>query len=342
MKPSLLDLSFDELKEVFEQMGEKPFRAGQVARWLTAHVPFSGMTNLSKELREKLAAAFREGYARVAEKQVSADGTEKYLLELEDGNLIEAVVMTYEHGKTACISTQAGCAMGCAFCASTKGGLIRNLSAGEILSEVLLLNAQLGEGRQLTNLVLMGTGEPLENTENVLKFLRLVNSEQSLHISFRNISLSTCGVVPGIRRLTEENIPVTLCLSLHSAIEEKRREIMPIARRYSLLETLDALQAYHKKTGRRLIFEYILIRGWNDGPEDLAALEERLKPLSCHINLIPYNDAGRGSFQSPSKKEVYGFLAALERRGLSATVRRTLGQDIDGACGQLRARHMET
>ncbi|MBQ9941565.1 MAG: 23S rRNA (adenine(2503)-C(2))-methyltransferase RlmN [Christensenellaceae bacterium] len=341
MKKRLLDLSLSELKEELIALGEKPFRAGQIYNWLTAGKTFSEMTNLSKDLRSRLAENFSEGYAKIAEKKVSSDGTAKYLLELDDGNLIEAVVMVYEHGKTACISTQAGCAMGCAFCASTKGGLKRNLSAGEILSEVICLNADLGEGRNLTNLVLMGTGEPLANYDNVVRFLRLVNSPDSLNISFRNISLSTCGIVPGIRRLTEEGIPLTLCLSLHSAMDEKRREIMPIADHYSLEETLSAFADFGSKTGRRTIFEYILIKDFNDGREDVEALSKKLGRLNCHINLIPYNKVEGLPYESPSKKEVYAFLGALEKRGLSATVRRTLGQDIDGACGQLRARYIK-
>lgn len=337
---TLLDMDLSQIRAELAAMGEKPFRAGQIYQWLMEGAAFEDMTNLSKALREKLREGFREGYPERLERLVSSDGTRKYLLGLPDGNIIESVVMAYEHGNTACISTQAGCAMGCAFCASCKGGLKRNLTAGEMLGQVLVLNRDMGPGRNITNVVLMGTGEPLANYENTVRFLRLVNAEESLHISCRNISVSTCGLVPRILRLAEERLPITLCLSLHAATDEKRRQIMPIAEQYSLEETIGAFRRYCEVNGRRVIAEYILLRGFNDTEADADALEALLRGLKCHINLIPYNSIGEGAFISPSKRDVYGFLGRLEKRGLSATVRRSLGQDIDGACGQLRARYI--
>ncbi len=335
----LLNLSLEELRSELLSMGEKPFRAAQIYAWLTACVPFEQMSNLSKSLREKLRERFSEGYPEVAERLCSSDGTQKYLLRLGDGSVVECVLMCYEYGRTLCISTQAGCAMGCAFCASTRGGLLRDLSAGEMLGQVLRVNAELGGGRNLTNVVLMGTGEPLANYDAVVKFLRLVHQKESLNISMRNISLSTCGLVPQIYRFAEEGIGATLCLSLHSAIQAKRQEIMPIARKYPLEQVIEAMDDYGKKTGRRVIYEYILIAGFNDGKEDLDALYALLSGQNCHLNLIPYN-ATDARFAAPTKGQVYRFLAGLVERGLSATVRRTLGEDIDGACGQLRARYL--
>ncbi len=340
MKKALLDYSPEELKQLLAELGEKPFRAKQIYGWLNSCTPFEEMSNLSKALREKLRDSFLEGYARKAEVQISSDGTRKYLLEMIDGSLIESVLMRYEYGNTVCISTQAGCAMDCAFCASCKGGLERNLTAGEILSQVLAINADLGEGRNITNIVLMGTGEPLANYNNVMKFLRLINSPDSLNISYRNISLSTCGIVPNIYKFCDEGIPVTLCLSLHAAFEDKRRRLMPIADRFSLKETIEAMRHYGEKTGRRVIFEYLLIGGFNDGFEDAKELKKLLHGMSCHINLIPYNEVEEAEFSAPEKGRVYSFMEELNKLGLSATVRRSLGRDIDGACGQLRAKRL--
>lgn len=341
MKKALLNYSKSELKELVGELGEPAFRAGQIYSWLTRCVPFEEMSNLSKALRARLAESFTEGYARIDEVQVSSDGTRKYLLEMGDKSLIESVLMKYEYGNTVCISTQAGCAMNCAFCASCRGGLVRNLSAGEILSQVLAINADLGEGRSITNIVLMGTGEPLANYDNVMKFLRLINSPDSLGISYRNISLSTCGIVPAINRFCEEGIPVTLCLSLHAAFDEKRRRLMPIAQKYDLKETLAAFRRYGETTGRRVIFEYLLIGGFNDTHEDARQLKRLLSGMSCHINLIPYNEVEEAEFSAPAKGRVYSFMEELTGMGLSATVRRSLGRDIDGACGQLRAKRMK-
>lgn len=340
MSKMLLDYTLDELKELLVELGEKPFRAKQIYSWLMDNVAFSDMSNLPKALREKLEEHFTEGYAKIEEVQISSDGTRKYLLRLLDGSLIESVLMKYDYGNTVCISTQVGCAMDCAFCASCKGGLERNLLAGEILSEVLAINADIGEGRNITNIVLMGTGEPLANYSNVIKFLKLINSPDGLNVSYRNISLSTCGIVPAIYRFCEEGLPVTLCLSLHATYEDKRRRLMPIAYKFSLKETIDAMRYYGEKTGRRVIFEYLLIGDFNDSFEDAMELKQQLKGMSCHINLIPYNEVEEAEFKAPKKGRVYSFMEELNKLGLSATVRRSLGRDIDGACGQLRAKRI--
>lgn len=340
MKEKLLDYSPAELTALLKEMGQPAFRAKQIYGWLIKNVPFEDMSNLAKPLRESLREAYDEGFAKISEVQISSDGTRKYLLEMGDGSLIESVLMKYEYGNTVCISTQAGCAMDCAFCASCRGGLVRNLSAGEILSEVLAINADLGEGRNITNIVLMGTGEPLANYDSVMKFLRLINSPDSLGISYRNISLSTCGIVPAIDRFTAEGIPVTLCLSLHAAFDDKREQLMPIAKKYDLKQTIAAMRRYEQKSGRRVIFEYLLIGGLNDTHEDAKQLKRLLSGMNCHINLIPYNEVEEAPFSAPAKGRVYSFMNELGELGLSATVRRSLGRDIDGACGQLRAKRM--
>ena len=340
MKKALLDFSPEELKEEIKSIGEPAFRAKQIYGWLTAGVGFDGMTNLSLKLREKLKETYTEGFAEIVRVQVSSDGTKKYLLKMQDGNLVESVLMRYEHGNTICISSQAGCAMGCRFCASTLGGLIRHLTAGEILSQVIAVNADEGSGRNITNVVMMGTGEPFHNYANSVKAVKLMHAPEGLGISARNISISTCGLPDGIRKFTQEGLPVTLCLSMHSAFEHKRREIMPIANRYTLKEVLGAMREYQDKTGRRVIFEYLLIDDFNNLDEDVRELKQLTKGLICHINLIPYNHVEGAPYKAPTVSAVHAFAKKLEKEGISATVRRTLGQDIDGACGQLRAKAM--
>ena len=335
-KKALLDFSPEQLKQEFLTMGEKPFRADQVYGWLMQKKPFSQMTNLTKELRKALTDAYTEGYPEIEKEVVSRDGTRKYLLKLADGQLIEAVLMQYRYGRTLCISTQVGCPMGCLFCASGVGGLVRNMTAGEMLGEVVCINAQLGPGRNIRNIVLMGTGEPLLNYHEVVKFLRLVHEEKGMHVAMRNISVSTCGITPAIYRLAQEGLPITLCLSLHSAIPQKRRQIMPVEEHYPLKEAVDAMRAYQNRTGRRVVYEYILLDGFNMGEEDIAALENLLHGQNCHLNLIPFN--GRiGGFRPPTRQSAEEFEKKLILRGFSATRRRTLGEDIEGACGQLRA-----
>ncbi len=343
----LISLDTSQLENSLVELGEKKFAAKQIRLWLCKGVPFEEMTNLSKSLRTKLRENFNEGYAKISQKHTSMDGTVKYLLELTDGNLIECVVMQYHHGHTLCVSTQVGCRMGCSFCASGIEGLIRQLTAGEMLSELIAAR----ESGEINNVVLMGSGEPLDNYDNVTEFIRAMQSE--FGIGMRHISLSTCGLVPGILKLAEEKLPITLCLSLHSAIDEKRKKLMPIAKTYTINEIIEAAKVYFKNTGRRIIIEYTLIRGFNDGQEDIEALKRVLRGLACHINVIPLNAASKNmdspqsiseiadSFQPPSKKESYTFTAALERSGLSATVRRALGSDIEGACGQLKRRVRE-
>lgn len=338
---TLLDMTYDELGNEVEKLGEKRYRTRQIAEWLNSCTPISDMSNLSKDFRARLAAAFSEGYPEIAGSLTSEDGTRKYLLRLADGNVVESVVMQYEYGNTICISTQIGCAMGCRFCASCKNGLERNLTSGEILGEVVRVNQTLGSGRNITNVVMMGIGEPFANFDNVVKAIRLLNSETGLNISMRNISLSTCGIVPKIEEFTELDIPVTLCLSLHSVFDRKRREIMPIAEKYSVSEIVAAMRKHSEKTGRRVIFEYILIKGFNDLAEDADEIKRLTAGMNCHFNLIPYNRIDEMPFEAPTKKEVYRFLEMLNERGVSATVRRSLGSDIAGACGQLRAGYMK-
>lgn len=325
----LLSLNNQQLKSLLTDMGEKPFVAGQIQSWLAKGVPFQDMTNIAKSLREKLRQGYAEGYATIIEKHESKDGTVKYLLGMQGGGMVECVVMRYNHGNTLCVSTQVGCRMGCVFCASGKDGLIRNLSAGEMRSQFI---AALESGT-ISNVVLMGSGEPLDNYDNVIQFIKLLNTYHD--IGMRHISLSTCGIVPGIHKLADEAMQITLCLSLHSAIDDKRKQIMPVAKAYSIKEIIDAANIYFKKTGRRIIIEYTLIKGFNDGQQDIQALVDVLKGLNCHINVIPLNHAA-GGLTEPTTKQAYAFAAKLESGGKSATVRRSLGSDIEGACGQLK------
>ena len=331
----LLSLDANALESLLAELGGKPYTARQLKAWLIKGVPFEEMTNLPKQLREKLRAAHQEGYARVVEKHTAKDGTIKFLLAVSGGGLVECVLMQYHHGRTLCVSTQIGCRMGCAFCASGKNGLMRNLTAGEMLSQMITARAD----GDISNVVLMGSGEPLDNYEHVIAFIRALQADYNIGI--RHISLSTCGLVPGIKRLTAEGLPLTLCISLHSAIDEKRRLIMPVSAAYSVDEVISAANEYFIKTGRRIIIEYTLISGFNDGLEDRKALRRSLVRLNCHINVIPLNQA-TGEYAPPTEKEAYAFVADLVKDGLSATMRRALGSDIEGACGQLKLKREET
>jgi len=329
----LLSLSLEQLQNIITDLGGKPFMAKQLQQWLTKGVLFEEMTNLPKPLREALRNQYSEGYAGIVEKHESADGTSKLLLSMSGGGMVECVVMRYKYGNTLCVSTQVGCRMGCAFCASGREGLVRNLTAGEMRSEFIAAQ-QMGD---IGNVVLMGSGEPLDNYDNVMGFIRALGELHGLGI--RHISLSTCGLVPGIEKLTEEGLPVTLCISLHSAIDEKRQQIMPTASAFPVKRILAAANAYFQKTGRRVIIEYTLIRGFNDGADDIDALLHELKGMNCHVNVIPLNvaaDPEKDFLQPPNASAVHAFAAELEKRGLSATVRRSLGSDIEGACGQLK------
>jgi 23S rRNA (adenine2503-C2)-methyltransferase len=274
------------------------------------------------------------------ERQISKqDGTNKFLFELEDGHVVESVLMKYKHGNSVCISSQVGCRMGCRFCASTIGGLERNLLPSEMLGEIYQIQKISGE--RVSNIVVMGTGEPLDNYENFVRFVRLLSDEKGLHISQRNITISTCGIVPNMKRLAEEGLQITLALSLHGSTQEKRQVLMPIANKYQLEDVLEACDYYFEKTGRRITFEYSLVHGVNDRDEDAEELITILKHRNCHINLIPVNPIKERDFQKPSRKSAENFKNKLEKNGINATIRREMGSDIDGACGQLRRRYVE-
>jgi len=342
-KKDIRSYTFEELKSEMENIGEKAFRTKQIYEWLHVKLvdSFDEMTNLSKALREKLDAAYRIPSVTMLERQISKiDGTNKFLFELEDGNVIESVLMKYKHGNSVCISSQVGCRMGCRFCASTIGGLERNLLPSEMLGEIYQIQKISGE--RVSNIVVMGTGEPLDNYDNFVKFVRLLSDEKGLHISQRNITISTCGIVPNMKRLAEEQLQITLALSLHGSTQEKRTVLMPIANKYQLPEVLEACDYYFEKTGRRITFEYSLVHGVNDRDEDAMELIEILKHRNCHINLIPVNPIKERDFQKPSRKSAENFKNKLEKSGINATIRREMGADIDGACGQLRRRHVES
>ncbi len=326
----------EEVKQRLAEMGEKPFRAGQVFAWLHKGARFEDMTNLSLALREKLAASGVDQPVTVRETRVSKlDGTKKFLFALSDGNCVEGVLMRYHYGATLCISTQVGCKMGCRFCASTLEGCVRNLTAAEMLGEVQCANKDL-DGERVHNIVLMGSGEPMDNYDEVVRFLRLVSHPDGLNIGLRHISVSTCGLVPQMKRFAEEGLPVTLSLSLHAPNDEIRRTIMPIANRYTIEETLDACRYYIEKTGRRVVMEYALIDGVNASAECAEELATRLRGMQCHVNLIPLNTVKERNLYGVTESQVQAFLSVLEKRHISATRRREMGDDIEGACGQLR------
>lgn len=341
----LQDLNVSELKILLGEYGEKPYRAEQIFKGLAAGRSISEITDVSKELRDRLKTEYADAAAEIIEtKRSEIDGTEKHLVRLWDGNVIETVVMKYKYGVTQCVSTQVGCRMGCAFCASGIGGLVRNLTAGEIYSEVAVVNRLLGgtlNRRRITNVVLMGSGEPLDNYDEVIKFLRLLSDEKGLNVSPRNVSLSTSGLVPNMYRLAEEGLDVNLTVSLHNPFDEKRKELMPIAKKYKVKEILDACSNYFDKTGRRYIFEYSLVKGQNDAKECSDELIRLLKGRPCHVNIIRLNAVKEKNLKATSDKAAYTFAETLEKGGVSATVRRQMGVDIDGACGQLRRKFLE-
>lgn len=333
---NILDYSLEEISVWMKENSESSFRAKQVFSWIYKNVwDFDDMKNLPKSLIEKLKGNFYIGVPEVVEEYESTlDGTKKILFAFKDGNIIESVIMKYKYGNSICISTQVGCRMGCKFCASTLEGRVRNLTAGEILSEVIVAQKVLGE--RISNIVLMGSGEPLDNYENVTKFLDLVNAEYGLNIGQRHITLSTCGLVPRIYELADKGYSITLAISLHAFSDEKRREIMPIAKKYSIKEILEACDYYFEKTGRRITFEYSLVSGINDGKEDAKSLSKLLKGRQCHINLIPVNEIKENTLKRPSKKTIEEFERIVSEHGLDVTVRREMGNDINAACGQLR------
>ena len=335
----LKSMTQEEMTLALKAMGQPSFRGKQVFTWLHKGVTsFDEMTNLPKDLRDKLKSEFFLTVPKVARKQMSKqDGTIKYLWELSDGNCIESVLMRYHHGNTVCISSQVGCRMGCAFCASTVAGKVRDLTPAEMLDQVLF--TQLDSGLEISNIVLMGIGEPMDNLDTVLRFLELVNHPDGMNIGMRHISLSTCGVIPGIRRLADLGLQLTLSVSLHAPDSETRSKIMPVNRAYDVEKLFDACHDYFKKTGRRISFEYAMIDGVNDQDWQADLIAVKLKGMPGHVNLIPLNDVVESPFK-PSKR-ISAFQKRLESHGITATVRRSLGGDIDASCGQLRRKAME-
>ncbi|MCR4791389.1 MAG: 23S rRNA (adenine(2503)-C(2))-methyltransferase RlmN [Lachnospiraceae bacterium] len=334
-------LTIEELRSELSGMGEKPFRAAQIYKWLHVKLvsSFDEMTDLSISLRDKLSREYSITNVRQLDVQISAeDGTRKYLFELGDGNTVESVLMRYHHGNSVCISSQVGCRMGCKFCASTIGGCIRSLEPSEMLDQIYKITLDIGE--RISNVVIMGMGEPMDNLDNVIKFLNMISDENGLNISQRNLTVSTCGLVPGIRRLADLHLSITLAISLHAGTDEKRKKLMLIAEKYSLDELMDACLYYYGETGRRLTFEYSLISGVNDTPQDADEIASLALKAHAHVNLIPVNPVTETGFMPTSGKGTASFKEALEKRGVNATVRREMGRDIDGACGQLRKRHL--
>ena len=341
MKQDIKSMTLAEMTQALNDMGQPAFRAKQIYTWLHKGVTdFEEMTNLSKELRAKLDETYYITAPKVARKQRSQkDGTVKYLWELGDGNCVETVLMQYHHGNTVCISSEVGCPMGCKFCASTLGGLVRRLQPSEILDQVLF--TALDSGLPISNIVLMGIGEPLDNFDNVMRFLELVNSPEGMNIGMRHISLSTCGLVPRIDELAEKKLQLTLSVSLHSPDDASRSAIMPINRKYPVDVLLDACRRYFEKTGRRVSFEYTMIDGVSDSPEQAELLASKLHGLAAHVNMIPLNPVAESPLRPSTRQAVARFQKILEGHGIPATVRRSLGGDIDASCGQLRRKYVK-
>ena len=337
-KIDLLSMSREEIGELIGSMGEARFRADQVMGWVSKGTPVEEMANLPKSFREELGKRATVTALKTLSHQRSEDGTEKFLFAFPDGQSAECVLMRYKHGNSVCLSTQIGCRMGCAFCASARNGLVRSLTPGEILAEVLAVMRESGD--KVTHIVLMGTGEPLDNMENVLKFIDLVTSPDGLNISARHISLSTSGLVPQIDRLASDKRQITLSISLHAPNDEKRNRLMPVNRAYPVKELIGACRRYFASTGRRISFEYAMIAGVNDGEEDARELSDLLKGMHAHVNLIPLNRVRESPYRPSPRKKVDRFCEILSENGVNVTVRRRLGSDIDAACGQLRANHM--
>ncbi len=339
MKKDLKSLTREELSVYISELKQPAFRSKQIFRWLHRGVSsFDEMSDLPTSLREALRSDAKITDLMIYKKFCSKlDETVKYLFQLEDGHLIETVAMKYNHGYSVCISCQVGCRMGCGFCQSTKNGLVRSLSAGEILDQILKVQKDLG--CRISNIVMMGIGEPLDNYDNVIRFLKNVNDPEGINIGYRHISLSTCGLIPGIMKLAKENLPITLSISLHATTDEIRNRTMPINRKYHLKDLIEACRSYQAVTGRRISFEYAVIKGVNDSKQDAERLSHLLKGMLCHINLIPVNPIENGVFKAPNREGIYSFQKALIDNGLNATIRRTLGSDISASCGQLRHQH---
>ena len=340
-KMDIKSMTLEEMQKRFVELGEKEFRAKQVYQWIHEKLvsEYEEMSNLSKELREKLEREenlVKLNIVRVQESSI--DGTRKYLFELPDGNVVESVWMKYHHGNSVCISSQVGCRMGCRFCASTLDGLERNLLPSEMLEQVYSIIRHTKE--RVSNIVVMGTGEPMDNYDNLVRFVKMISQEKGQNISQRNITVSTCGIVPNMERLAQEKLQITLALSLHATTDEKRKQLMPIANKYSLQEVINACKYYFEKTGRRITFEYSLVAGVNDRKEDAKELVDLLKGMNCHVNLIPVNPIKERDYRQSGKEQIQQFKSIIEKSGISATVRREMGRDIDGACGQLRRKHI--
>lgn len=339
---NILDLTLQELKKWMKDNSESEFRAKQVFDWIYKNVwVFSEMKNLPEALKNKLDEAFIIGIPEVVQVLSSdSDDTKKFLLKYADGNVIEAVLMKYIHGNSICVSTQIGCKMGCKFCASTVGGVVRNLTGGEILAQVLTVQKYIGD--RISNVVLMGSGEPFDNYDNVLKFLSLVNADYGLNIGQRHITLSTCGLVPRIYDFAEADLQVTLAISLHAPNDELRKSMMPVAYKYSVEELIKACRDYVEKTNRRITFEYSLVKGVNDSPEQARELIQLLKGLLCHVNLIPVNEVRENSFKKSTSENIKVFYNILTSFGIETTIRKEMGSDINAACGQLRRSYLES
>lgn len=340
-KADIKSMSLLELTDFVTHLGEKGFRGKQLYQWMHEKLSPSidDMTNLPAGFREKLKEECIYTLLRQKDVQVSKDGTKKYLFLLQDGNAVESVLMRYKFGNSLCISSQAGCRMGCRFCASTLEGLVRNLTPSEMLEQVYQITRDTGE--RVSHVVVMGTGEPLDNFDNLLRFIELLTGEGGQNLSQRNVTVSTCGLVPKIRELAEKKLQITLALSLHAPNQEKRRELMPVANKYELSSVIDACKTYVELTGRRITFEYSLVAGANDSPENAKELADLIKGINCHVNLIPVNPIKERNYKRPKGEAVQGFKNKLEKYGINVTIRREMGQDIDGACGQLRKKYME-
>ena len=341
-KIDIKSLNQKELISFLEELGEKAFRAKQIYQWIHEKRvdSFEEMTNISKKLIETLNEKAYLTSLKKEEVQISKlDGTRKYLFLLEDGNVIESVLMRYKHGNSVCISSQVGCRMGCRFCASTLDGLVRGLTAGEMIDQIYQIGKDIGE--RISNVVVMGTGEPLDNYDNLLKFIELLTDEHGINISQRNLTVSTCGIVPRMRQLADEKLAITLALSLHASNQEKRLELMPVANKYEIGEVIDACKYYFEQTGRRITFEYSLVGGVNDTDEDARELSQLIRGINCHVNLIPVNPIKERDYVQSNAKVIEAFKNKLEKAGINATVRREMGRDIDGACGQLRKRYKD-
>lgn len=335
-------MTLEELETYVVSLGEKKFRAKQLYEWMHKKLArdFDEMGNLPKALKQKITGDAGMLSVKEVERLTSKiDGTAKFLFELYDGSIIESVLMKYKHGNSVCISSQAGCRMGCRFCASTIGGLTRSLEPSEMLDQIYHIQKVTGE--RVSNVVVMGTGEPMDNFDNLLRFLELLTNEKGLNISQRNVTVSTCGLVPRIYELAEKKMQITLAISLHSPNDEMRRELMPIANRYSIQELMDACDAYIQATNRRITFEYSLVKGVNDRPEHARMLIDLLKGKLCHVNLIPVNPIDERDYEQSTKESIYEFQHMLEKQHIRATVRREMGRDINAACGQLRKRYAE-